>query len=70
MGRVAKGVKCSVTGCGKEAKRSLPAEKVRMVGLSLGSSERRAYLCENHYKEYKKKTRKERKIEQWRYKSV
>jgi hypothetical protein len=70
LGRVAKGVKCSVAGCGKEAKRSLSAEKVRMAGLSVSSSERRAYLCENHYKEYKKKTKKERKIEQWRYKSV
>ncbi|MEM2947481.1 MAG: hypothetical protein QXN96_04495 [Candidatus Bathyarchaeia archaeon] len=70
MGRVAKGVKCSVSGCGKEAKRSLSAAKVRMAGLSLGSSERRAYLCESHYKEFKKLTKKERKIEQWRYKGV
>ena len=70
MGKVGKGVKCSVSGCGKEAARSLSAEKVRMAGLSIGSSDRRAYLCENHYKEYKKKTKKERKIEQWRYKGV
>lgn len=70
MGRVAKGVKCSVSGCSKEAKRSLSAEKVRLAGLSVGSGERRAYLCENHYKEYKKRTKKERKIEQWRYKGV
>ncbi|MBS7621874.1 hypothetical protein KEJ32_07175 [Candidatus Bathyarchaeota archaeon] len=70
MGRVAKGVKCSVSGCGKEAKRSLSAIKVRMAGLTLGSGERRAYLCESHYKDFKKKTKKERKIEQWRYKGV
>ena len=70
MGKVGKGVKCSVSGCGKEAARSISAEKVRMAGLSLGSGERRAYLCENHYKEYKKRTKKERKIEQWRYKGV
>jgi len=70
LGRVAKGVKCSVSGCGKWAKRSLSAAKVRMAGLSISSGERRAYLCENHYKEFKKRTKKEREIEQWRYKSM
>jgi hypothetical protein len=69
LGRVSKGEKCSVLGCGKEAKRSLSADKVKASGLKVGS-ERRAYLCEGHYKEYKKKTKKERKIEQWRYKGV
>jgi len=68
LGKVGKGVKCNVIGCGKEAVRSLSAEKVRMAGLSINSSERRAYLCENHYKEFKKRTKKERKIEQWRFK--
>jgi len=70
LGRVAKGVRCDVSGCGKEAVRSLSAAKVRSAGLNVSSSERRAYLCEMHYKEYKKKTKKERKIEQWRYKGV
>lgn len=68
MGRIAKGVKCSVSGCGKEAIRSLPATKVKSAGLNIGSSERRAYLCKEHYKEYKKRTKKEKKVEQWRYK--
>ncbi|MCD6446028.1 hypothetical protein J7L49_04515 [Candidatus Bathyarchaeota archaeon] len=70
MGRVAKGVKCSVIGCGKEAVRSISAAKVRMAGLRIGSNEKRAYLCKEHYKEYKRKTKKEKKIEQWRYKKV
>lgn len=69
MGRIDKGVKCSVSGCGKEAARSLSADKVRLAGLNVGSGERRAYLCKDHYKEYKKKTKKEKKVEQWRYKS-
>ncbi|MEM2319421.1 MAG: hypothetical protein QXW82_02120 [Candidatus Bathyarchaeia archaeon] len=69
MGRVSKGEKCSVANCNNEAKRSLPADKVRLAGLNV-ESEKRAYLCESHYKEYKKKTKKDRKIEQWRYKSV
>jgi hypothetical protein len=67
LGRVDKGVKCSVSGCSREAIRSLSAAKVRSAGLNVGS-ERRAYLCKEHYKEYKKKTKKDKQLEQWRYK--
>jgi hypothetical protein len=67
MGRIDKGVKCSVSGCGREAARSLPVEKVKSAGLNVGSSERRAYLCKEHYKEYKKKTKKDKQLEKWRY---
>jgi len=67
LGRVDKGVKCSVSGCGREAVRSLSAEKVRSAGLKVGSSERRAYLCKEHYKEFKKKTKKDKQLEKWRY---
>lgn len=70
MGRIAKGVKCSVSRCGKEAIRSLSAARVKSAGLEIGSNERRAYLCKEHYKEYKKKTKKEKKVEQWRYKTT
>jgi hypothetical protein len=66
LGRVDKGVKCSIPGCGREAARSLSAEKVRSAGLNVGS-ERRAYLCKEHYKEYKKKTKKDKQLEKWRY---
>jgi len=68
LGRVDKGVKCSVSGCSREAIRSLSAEKVRSAGLNVGGSERRAYLCKEHYKEYKKRTKKDKMLEQWRYK--
>jgi hypothetical protein len=68
LGRIAKGVKCSVSGCSKDAVRSISSSKVKSAGLNIGSSERRAYLCKEHYKEYKKKTKKEKKVEQWRYK--
>jgi hypothetical protein len=66
LGRVAKGVKCSISGCGNEAVRSLSAEKVKSAGLNVGS-ERRAYLCKEHYKEYKKKTKKDKMLEKWRH---
>ena len=67
MGRIDKGVKCSISSCGREAVRSLSAEKVRSAGLNVSSSERRVYLCKEHYKEYKKKTKKDKQLEKWRY---
>jgi hypothetical protein len=66
LGRVDKGQKCSVSGCGKDAVRSLSGEKVRMASLKVGS-EKRAYLCKDHYKEYKKKTKKDKQLEKMRY---
>lgn len=66
MGRIGKGEKCGVSGCGREAVRSLSSEKVRAAGLKVGN-EKRAYLCKEHYKDYKKKTKKDKQIEKWRY---
>ena len=57
-----------MSGCSREAARSLSAEKVRSAGLNVRSDERRAYLCKEHYKEYKKKTKKDKMVERWRYK--
>jgi len=67
LGRIDKGVKCSVSGCGREAVRSLSTNKARSSGLNVVSSERRVYLCKEHYKEYKKKTKKEKMLDKWRY---
>jgi thymidine kinase len=64
VGRIDKGAKCNV--CGREAVRSLSAQRVKAAGLRVGS-EKRAYLCKAHYKEYKKKTKKDKQIEMWRY---
>jgi uncharacterized pyridoxamine 5'-phosphate oxidase family protein len=66
VGRIDKGIKCSVTGCSSTAIRSISASKVRSSGLMV-SSEKRAYLCKEHYKEYKKKTKKEKQLERMRY---
>jgi len=68
LGRVKKGVRCSVVGCEKEAVRSISSEQMAGVGLEVGSV-RRVYLCEEHYKLYKKRKRKERMIEAWRWRS-
>ena len=68
LGRVSKGVKCSVVGCDREAVRSLSAEKVSAAGLRITTS-RRAYLCREHYKEFKRATKMERLVNRWRYRS-
>jgi len=67
MGRVSKGIPCSVEGCSNEAIRSLSAAKVEEAGLKVKGG-RRAYLCKEHYKEYKKAIKKEKTLERWRYK--
>jgi len=67
LGRIAKGEKCSVSGCEKQAARSLATERVVSAGLKVGEA-RRSYLCKDHYKEYKKQTKKDNLLERWRYK--
>jgi len=67
LGRIDKGVKCDVSGCGNEAVRSLNSDKAKGAGLKVSSSEKRAYLCREHYKEFKKKTKKDKTIDKWRY---
>ncbi|HSQ48829.1 MAG TPA: hypothetical protein VLL96_04000 [Candidatus Deferrimicrobiaceae bacterium] len=64
MGRIDKGAKCSV--CGMEAIRSISSDKVKAAGLKVGD-DKRAYLCKEHYKEYKKKTKKDKTLDKWRY---
>jgi hypothetical protein len=67
LGRIDKGVKCSVSGCSRDAVRSLSTKKTKAAGLNVSSSEKRAYLCKEHYKEFKKKTKKDKTIDKWRY---
>ena len=67
MGRIDKGVKCGVSSCKMEAVRSINTEKARSAGLSVSGSEKRVYLCREHYKTFKKKTKKDKTIEKWRY---
>ena len=67
MGRIDKGVKCSVASCSKEAVRSLSTGKAKSAGLNVESGEKRVYVCREHYKEFKKKTKKDKTIDKWRY---
>ncbi len=53
MGKVGKGVRCSVVECSGNAVRSLDAGKVKGSGLDVNEG-KRVYLCEEHYKQWKK----------------
>ena len=65
MGRISKGTKCSVAGCDDDAIRSVSLPKAKSAGLDVEG--KRAYLCKDHYKEYKKGGKKDRQIEKWRH---
>jgi thymidine kinase len=67
LGRIDKGVTCSVSGCSKEAVRSISTEKAKSAGVKVGSGQKRVFLCKEHYKEFKKKTKKDKTLEKWRY---
>jgi thymidine kinase len=56
-----------VSGCSSEAIRSLSTGKAKSASLNVGSSEKRVYVCKDHYKEFKKKTKKDKTIDKWRY---
>ncbi len=55
--------KCDVKGCGKDADRSVAGEAAREAGLDVEEGLRRAHLCKDHYKQFKKATKEERKLE-------
>ncbi|HET9774116.1 MAG TPA: hypothetical protein VFP25_03935 [Nitrososphaeraceae archaeon] len=68
MGRINKGIKCSVQGCEENAERSMSESKGMMASdLNIISSSKRAYLCRNHYKEWKKATKEDRENERARW---
>ncbi|MEJ5293513.1 MAG: hypothetical protein WHS82_07965 [Candidatus Methanosuratincola sp.] len=68
MGKVKKGELCSVSGCENPAVRSLSpsyAAEMKRAGFTVKESAR-LYLCEEHYKEFKKVRSKEDRLEKWR----
>lgn len=65
MGKIGKGTKCSVANCDVEAVRSVNGPKAKSAGLDVDG--RKAYLCKDHYKEFKKGSKKDRQIEKWRH---
>jgi len=56
--------KCIVSGCGKEAERSVNVKKLEGIfSVGAGQHEKQAHLCKDHYREFKKKTKKDRELD-------
>lgn len=66
MGKIEKGVNCSVSGCKNQAERSISRDQLSGSGLSV-PGDRRAYLCHDHYKVFKKATKKDRDLDRVRF---
>ncbi|MGA7369167.1 MAG: hypothetical protein WBX01_08555 [Nitrososphaeraceae archaeon] len=68
MGRVDKGIACSVQGCDQIGLRSMSGSKAAMaIDLMVDSSSKRIYLCRQHYKDWKKATKEDRENERARW---
>ena len=52
-------------GCGKDAVRSVSVAKAKASGLDVAGKS--AYVCEEHYKQFKKGNKKSDQIEKWRH---
>jgi hypothetical protein len=66
MGKISKGIKCNIESCENQAARSLSIDKVTKLGFKVKGA-KKAYLCKEHYKEYKKKAKKGKMLDKWRY---
>jgi hypothetical protein len=67
MGRIEKGVGCSVSACANSAVRSLSRELLAPSDLAVSGEGRRVYLCQQHYRQWKKATRKTRELDRVRF---
>jgi hypothetical protein len=65
LGKIDKGQKCTVRNCSKDAVRSVSVPKAKAAGLNVEGKS--AYVCEEHYKEFKKGNKKSDQIEKWRF---
>jgi hypothetical protein len=64
MARESEGNKtCDVVGCDRPAERGISPKKAKQAGLDIEDVRGKAHLCMEHYKEYKKSSRTDRKLE-------
>jgi hypothetical protein len=55
---------CAVLKCEEPAIRSISAKKAgKILKLGTGPREKKAHLCKEHYKEFRKATKRDRKYE-------
>ena len=67
LGRIEKGIGCSITDCSNSATRSLSRDKGGTEKLKISDEGKRIYLCQLHYKNWKKESKKYRELERVRY---
>ncbi|MDD1772520.1 MAG: hypothetical protein LUQ09_06315 [Methanomassiliicoccales archaeon] len=53
---------CDVQGCSSEAERSISGDAAEEAGLKVKEGLKRVHLCKEHYKEYKKLSKKDREL--------
>ncbi len=59
--------KCDVSGCSEVAERSMSRKKVKeAMDWNLAGDDKRVGLCKAHYRDFKKSTKEERKLESLR----
>ncbi|MBN1389093.1 MAG: hypothetical protein JXA22_00455 [Candidatus Thermoplasmatota archaeon] len=54
---------CDVSGCKEQAVRSVSIKKAKASGLSLEGDRGNVHLCREHYREFKKSTKEDRKLQ-------
>jgi hypothetical protein len=57
------GETCQVIGCGKVAERSVSGENAKEANLQVEEGLKRVHLCKEHYRQFKKSTKKDRVLE-------
>ncbi len=54
---------CSIDGCNTIAKRSVSMGRAKKVFSGFSEDSRRAHLCKEHYRKFRKGTKKDRLME-------
>jgi hypothetical protein len=54
--------KCNVVGCQNPVERSIARDAAEEGGLEITMDAKRAHLCKEHYRQWKKNTKKDREI--------
>jgi len=60
---------CSIEGCDKPAVKTISRIDYEAANLPYSlkpEAKTKVHLCKDHYKEYKKKTKKEKQLKKWR----
>lgn len=71
MGKVRKGVECSVHNCADRAVKSVSLSNIPSnIGFQFKGEGRSIYLCEKHYKAIKKAIKKKIDLERERWRTV